>query len=245
MALYFENWSTDLVFLFVTAFTLFYVYFTWTFDYWKKKGIPYLDPTVVVGNFGNWAFLRSDVGNMFRQIYDKSKKHPFVGIWVFRKPAIVVNSPELIKSVLVKDFAHFADRSTYTDRFHDPLGADNLFFGKNPHWKFMRVKLTQLFSSSKMKTMFGLMDEIGQDLETCITRSNQLPLEMRETCAKFTTDVIATTAYGLKANALLDASAPFNLFRKRLLDFRWFRSVEFMSIFFLQEFAKFWKSVYF
>lgn len=241
MALYFDTWILDMSVLLLMLFTLFYVYFTWTFDHWKKKGVPFIKPTLVVGNFGDWAFLKSDVGQMFKSIYDKSKQNPFVGIWVFRNPAIVINSPELVKAVLVKDFAHFADRSTHADRSHDPLGADNLFFGKNPHWKYMRVKLTHLFSSAKMKTMFHLMNEIGQDLEDCIGRSVGEPIEMKETSAKFTTDVIATTAYGLRANTLRDPKSPFNIFRKKLLDFRWIRAAEFMSIFFLQGFAKFWK----
>lgn len=237
---FFLSLLLNLLIFLLSAILIGYVYFTWHFGYWKKKNIPFIPPVPVLGNFGSWAMLRTDIGGMFREIYQKAKGNEsgIVGIWVFRKPALVVTSPEMIKAILVKDFNHFADRSAQADKEYDPLGADNLFFGKNPHWKLMRVKLTHLFSSAKMKNMFGLMNEIGKDLETCIAEHGSEPVEVRDTCARFTTDVIATTAYGLKANALLDKQAPFNVFRKKLLDFRWFRSVEFMSIFFMQGFAK-------
>ena len=51
---------------------------------------------------------------------------PAVGYFRFREPALLLRDPELVKAVLVKDFAKFHDNSFEIDIKVDPM------FGINP-----------------------------------------------------------------------------------------------------------------
>lgn len=52
------------------------------------------------------------VAEQFYDFYfdEKTKDKPFVGIHMFHRPAIIIRDPELLKRILVKDFASFSDR---------------------------------------------------------------------------------------------------------------------------------------
>lgn len=45
------------IFLFGIGVGLLYLYFVWTFNYWKKRGVPFIKPIPVVGAFPG-AFLQ-------------------------------------------------------------------------------------------------------------------------------------------------------------------------------------------
>ena len=48
----------------------------------------------------------------------------------------------------------------------DRLSYSNLFFIKNPAWKIIKTKLSPTFTSGKLKKMFELMLECGDNLDT-------------------------------------------------------------------------------
>lgn len=60
-----------------------------------------------------------------RQVY-KDFKAPYVGIWLFWRPGLVVNSPELTRRILVKDSENFRNHFLSSGKT-DPIGSLNLF----------------------------------------------------------------------------------------------------------------------
>lgn len=62
---------------------------------------------------------------------------------------------------------------------------------------------------------------------------NGKTLEVRDITARFTTDIIGSTAYGLDVNSLKDPKAEFRKYGKMMFDYNTFRGFEFLSIFFL------------
>lgn len=58
---------------------------------------------------------------------------------------------------------------------------------------------------------------------------------MKEVCAKFTTDMIGTTAYGLKVNSLNNPDAEFRKCGRQIFTYNIRRSIEFTTIFFMPE----------
>lgn len=64
----------------------------------------------------------------------------------------------------LQDFNYFTDRFSYTSRVVDPLGSRTLFFIKGKVWKPLRVALTPIFTSKRMREMFVLVDECGKNL---------------------------------------------------------------------------------
>jgi cytochrome P450 family 6 len=83
-----------------------YWYSTNTFNYWKDRGIPYLKPTPGLGNTTRMHF-RLSFAEQFKIFYDSFDGKPFCGVFQFRSPILVVRDPNIIKLVLVKDFACF------------------------------------------------------------------------------------------------------------------------------------------
>ena len=61
------------------------------------------------------------------------------------------------------------------------------------------MKLSPVFTSGKMKSMFGIVDSIGDKFVEAIDKELKITkkLEMRELLGKFSTDVISNVAFGI------------------------------------------------
>jgi len=78
-------------------------------------------------------------------------------------------------------------------------------------WRHLRIRLSPVFTSGKLKEMFSLISECADHLEQYIEKlvSKNEPIECREVTAKYTTDVIGTCAFGIEMNALSDEDSEF------------------------------------
>lgn len=103
----------------------------------------------------------------------------------------------------------------------------------------MRARLTSTFTSGKMKKMFYLMNDIGDQLndymQTMSDKRKLFTAEMKDLCGKYTTDVIATCAFGVQANSIKDPNSEFRVNGKKITNFTWWRGLEFNTFFFLPE----------
>lgn len=146
------------------------------------------------------------------------------------RPALVLRDPDLIKTILVKDFNTFYERYVHSNLKTDPL-SQNLFLLKGPGWRLLRVKLSPIFTSFRMKQMFPLVCTCAENLTKYIEQysTTGTPLEMKEVAAKYATDVISTCAFGIQSNCLMDPNAEFREFGRRTFKFSFYRSFEFMS----------------
>jgi hypothetical protein len=149
-------------------FIVLYLYFTRNFKFWQKLGIPYVKPTPFVGNFKECAFQKVNIGKHLQQIYEQQSDKPYVGIFSFDKPILLVRDLELVKNILVKDFQNFSDRVTSFDEKLDPLLSKIIFVIKGQLWRHWRTILNQAFTSRKMKMMMYLVDNCRKDLADCL-----------------------------------------------------------------------------
>lgn len=235
MAILTGFWGLDGMILMTVLIICAYLYMTRKFLYWTKRGIDEITPTPFTGNFADCLFMKKSAGDFVKDLYDRSPKTPYTGFYIFDRPFLLVRDPELIKNILVRDFNYFSDRFS-TASPDDKLGSANLFIVKNPAWKIIRTKLTPIFTSGKLKKMFQLMLEVGEDLDTHLKSLNLTGqgdvVEVKELCAKYTTDLIGTTAYGLKVNSLNNPDAEFRRCGREIFLFNFYRSLELTSIFF-------------
>jgi len=150
------------------------------------------------------------------------------------RPALLLRDPDLIKTILVKDFNTFYERNVRSNHKTDPL-SQNLFLLKGPAWRLLRVKLSPIFTSFRLKQMFPLITACAENLTKYIDvySTKGKPLEMKEVAAKFSTDVISTCAFGIQSNCLMDPNAEFRKFGRTIFAFSVYRSFEFMAIFML------------
>ena len=77
----------------------------------------------------------------------------------------------------------------------------------------MRATLSPSFTSSKMKMMFSLISECADNFTNyfgnVVTSSSVLEIDVKDTITRFTNDVIATSAFGIKCDSLKDKENDF------------------------------------
>lgn len=128
----------------------------------------------------------------------------YFGSYQIFNPCLVVKDVDLIKQITIKDFDHFTDHVDLMNTDHDSLFSKNLFFLKGKQWREMRNTLSPAFTSSKMKAMFVLISEASKKFVQHFEAKNDeiIEVEMKDAYSKFTTDVIATCAFGINCDTL-------------------------------------------
>lgn len=98
--------------------------------------------------FSDSLLGKTGIYDIVEAIYNRYelKGEPFFGIFLFHKPALMVNDPELIKRIMVKDFSSFSNHHSGSDD-HDPLGTFNLFTARAPLWKLRCARSSRRFTS--------------------------------------------------------------------------------------------------
>jgi cytochrome P450 family 6 len=148
-----------------------YFYFTRNFKFWHKLGIPYVKPTPFVGNLKDSVLLKTTVGEQLQRIYHEHSDKLYVGIFTFDKPSLLIRDPEIVKNILVKDFQTFMDHMISFEGMFDPLFGNSLPILKGQLWRHLRTNLTPVFTSSKMKMMFYLVNTCGKELADCLEKA--------------------------------------------------------------------------
>ncbi|KAK2586450.1 hypothetical protein KPH14_010725 [Odynerus spinipes] len=187
-----------------------YYYFTSTFDFWKVRGVAGPKPYPFTGNVTRPMLGKIFMGDYLQELYNQYKDEPFIGIFTRRSPVLIVKDLDFIKDVLIKDFSKFSDRGLSTVDKIEPL-SQHLFSLETKRWRPLRIKLSPVFTSGKLKEMFGLIVECADHLEKYLesVAAKEEPVECRELTAKFTTDVIGSCAFGIEMNALADEDSEF------------------------------------
>ncbi|XP_049964467.1 cytochrome P450 6a9-like [Schistocerca serialis cubense] len=150
--------------------------------------------------------MRKCPGEDMKDIYFETEGKDVVGIYSLNNPLLVVRDPELIKTIIVKDFNYFPDQGIYVDEETDHLTA-HLFFLGGTKWKGLCQKLTPTFTSGKMRAMFGIVRDCAQILAD-VTPAGSV-VQVRELIARYSTDVIASCAFGIDVDSQHNPEAEF------------------------------------
>lgn len=129
---------------------------------------------------------------------------------------------DVIKQLTVKDFDHFEDHRSFMEDSADNLLSNSLFFMKGEKWRDMRATLSPSFTGSKMRQMFELVSECADELianfQTRTGKGETINFEMKDLFSRYTNDVIASCAFGIKVNSLENPNNEFfehgQLFRR-------------------------------
>lgn len=130
-----------------------------------------------------------------------------------RAPTYYARDVDLIRQITVKDFDHFEDHVAFIEPESDTLFGNSLFLLEGDKWRDMRATLSPSFTGSKMRHMFDLIIECAADMSKCFSNGAQpnqpIRWEMKELFSRYTSDVIASCAFGLKVNSLADKDNEF------------------------------------
>ena len=196
-----------------------YIYFKWSFTYWKKRNVPYIEPIFPFGNFRDMVLTRKPIRDVCIDIYKKFEGHKFGGMYIFTSPQLLVRDPDLIKDILVKNFSTFHDRGLYMNEEIETLSA-HLFLLCGMKWRNLRIKLTPTFTAGKLKMMFQKLVECGKGLQTCLEKVGERGdvIEIKDVLARFSTDIISSCAFGIQCNCLKNDDAEFRKWGRKIFE---------------------------
>lgn len=200
--------------LFTACLLLLYIYSRITYTYWKSRGVPQLDPSFPFGDVTSVIFRRKNMGERTKEMFDwaRLRGHRYIGVYSFFRKGILLADPVLIREVM----GRFNDRGIHYDEKNDPISA-HLFSLAGPKWKNLRTRLTPAYSPKQLRNLFNVVMDCGMKLIEFVEENVVAgrPIEIKETFARYNTDVIGSTALGLECNSLKDPNAEFRQIGKR------------------------------
>ncbi|KAM4814486.1 cytochrome P450 3A21-like [Urocitellus parryii] len=194
-----ETWVLLAIFL-----VLLYLYGTYSHGLFKTLGIPGPTPLPLFGTLLYYCkgFWQYDV-----QCHEKYGK--MWGLYHGQQPVLVITDPEMIKTVLVKEhYSVFTNRPVVL-----PLGfvQKSLFAARDEEWKRLRVLLSPVFSSGKLKEMIPIINQYGDALVKYLSQEVKKgePVTVKEILGSYSMDVIVSTSFGVNVNSLNNPQDPF------------------------------------
>ncbi|GFS49394.1 cytochrome P450 3A11 [Nephila pilipes] len=189
----------------VLSIFLFYRYANKNYDYWKRRGIPYVKPVPFFGS------LLENMNRPLCQIHTERyyKLGPVHGFFEANKPILSIGDPVLLKNILVKDFPSFSSRRSLVtgDKIFDNLVSTL----RGEDWKRVRSVITPTFTTGKLKRMLGIFNECSETLvknfEILVKRGE--PIDAKRLYGTFTMDVIASAAFSTKIDSHNDPDNEF------------------------------------
>ncbi|XP_053611724.1 cytochrome P450 6B6-like [Plodia interpunctella] len=189
-----------------------YLFGTSTYNYWLNKGIKHYKPIPFFGSNFRVVSGKMSITEMFTEAYWKYPNEKAVGLYFEgQRPVLVVRDLEIVKRVLVTDFANFYSRGLNIRKDAIEPMVKNLFFVDGDLWKLLRQRMTPAFTSGKLKAMFPLIVERAEKLQSraLSAAAANKPIDARDLMARYTTDFIGACGFGLDADSLNDEDSAF------------------------------------
>ncbi|XP_017779348.1 PREDICTED: cytochrome P450 6k1-like [Nicrophorus vespilloides] len=218
---------------------LIYLYITQNFDYWKKRGISYLEPCFPFGNIFPLVIFKKSYTDLMAQFYNSSNE-PVVGYWIFNIPFLMIRSPELIKNIFVRDFHHFNERVSSVINI-DPFIKKTLFSLNYHDWKILRSKLSPSFTTSKLKNVMHIFNQSSNEMIEYLDEVSGESVDCKLISSQLTANVFAGSVFGYKINCFKDVDNEFFVYSQQLLAPTLANFVRLAGFFVMPEIATFLK----
>ncbi|XP_012533028.1 cytochrome P450 9e2 [Monomorium pharaonis] len=224
--------DTWILFSLLAGVVAVYYYFHKKLNFFEKHGILYIPPLPFVGNMGPVFFRQLSLAELVQKVYYLNQDAKYVGFFDGMNPVVVIRDPELIKAIGVKHFDMFPDHRAFIDEVNDPLLGKNLFSLRGERWRDVRALLSPAFTSSKMKAMFKLMSNCAANFADFLSKlpADKNVMEMKNSCTRYTNDVIATCAFGIGVDSMKNPNNEFYIYGKEATSFSVLRTIKFYII---------------
>ncbi|KAI4464078.1 cytochrome p450 [Holotrichia oblita] len=209
------------------------------YNYWTDQGIKQRKQIYLLGDNASVFLRQESFFDMFKRLYDTFPNERYFGIYQGTLPTLTIRDPEIIKQVTVKEFDHFLNHRTIIPDGVDPLWSKNLFALRDTEWREMRSTLSPSFTSSKMKVIFSLMTDCADEyVKYFLKQKKTVEIELKDTTTRYTNDVIATVAFGVKCDSINEKDNEFYRMGKKTTTFTFFRTLLFMLYAIVPRFCK-------
>lgn len=137
---------------------------------------------------------------------------------------------EYIEKVLIKDFAYFTDHGFAINEDKNPLDAQ-LFNMVGKRWRAFRYKLSPIFTSGKLKSMYEPMSDCGVDLDQELRKANKKGLDFKQLMTHFSIDVVGSSVFGIQPKAMQNPNTEFCSLATDVFTFGFYETIKFLIMF--------------
>uniref|UniRef100_A0A1E1WPZ7 unspecific monooxygenase n=1 Tax=Pectinophora gossypiella TaxID=13191 RepID=A0A1E1WPZ7_PECGO len=171
-------------------------------DYWKKRNVAQVSGLLSKFYFGNVS-----LPEVYKKVYDDYPGEPYVGIFLGMRPALLIRDVENVQAVMAGEFQSFYKRGIMLNP-QDVLADNVLFIDEFGRWKILRHKLSPIFTSSKLKNMFYILERCGRDFVERIKEDPKNVDNPFEALYSYTTASIAASVFGIDAQVKNTMDSP-------------------------------------
>jgi len=185
----------------------FYAYAKRNLSYWEKRGVKSIPPNIFFGNFKDCILMRKTPADLMQEFYNiVDPDEPYVGLYIFHKPVLLLRDLTLIKQIMITDFETFPNRRFGSSNERDIIGLDSILSIRQPRWKYLRRKLTPILTGQKLKNMIPLMLKSNREMinfieNLPIDKTGSKTYEVRDLSSRYTANILASTMFGVNTNA--------------------------------------------
>jgi len=166
-----------------------------TYDHWEKLGIKGPKPIIFFGNV-----LERFTRQVTHVELDHYRKYgPVHGLYELNKPVLVLGTPELVKTVMVRDFVYFMNRR---DRGKHRVAKFFVTQLRGNEWRRSRSIMSPTFTSGKMKAMYPAIDECVDKFASVLLSRKDQEIDVKSLLQCFTMDVFARVGFAAETNAM-------------------------------------------
>lgn len=198
--------------LLLVLMTGYFLYSWYQLRFFVVRGIPGPKPWPILGNL---ADRRSKP--WFKMVEQRLKEYgPVYGIFHGLTPRLVITDPDVLKTIMIKDFQYITDRAT--DRFTHPIVRQMVIMKHGTDWAMWRKAVTPAYSPQKLKAMMphidSAMSRLMKDMNKR-TEGGEAVVDIKILTTKYAMEVISTTAMGIhtdlgeKENPMTEAIKQF------------------------------------
>ncbi|XP_031635125.1 cytochrome P450 9e2-like [Contarinia nasturtii] len=238
------TWSNILLFIVTCILILMYSCILKNWWYFSSRNTKFIRGWPFVGTLHEFFFGNKSFADSVASFYFRFANEPFFGIYELTYPVFVVRNPELVKKITTQDFEHFLNHQSNFDENLDSILARSLFFSRDQKWKDMRSVLSASFTGNKMRMMFDLICDCTNKFILTLVKghsksSNSIEFELKDLFSRYTTNLIATSAFGLEVDAVTDNENEFYLAGKKVTNFDGIQGIKLLLLDVMPKLIKF------
>ncbi|XP_014242313.1 cytochrome P450 6k1-like [Cimex lectularius] len=207
------TWSLAVI---ISLLGFFYMHITKNRGYWKKRGVKEIEYAFPFGSIKDRFLMRKSFHEFYAEMCYKYYGEPYIGFYEGSRPVLMIQDPDILRSVMSSNFDHFVDRGAPIVNKY-PHIAKMMLILNGKEWKQVRSIVAPAFSTGKIRKMLDTIELSSQDLKQYITKiikenggESTGPINVPETMRKFTLDVIASTAFGVTCKSFENESSEFS-----------------------------------
>ena len=149
----------------ILVLSIFYMWYRYHYNYWKRQNVKFLRALPLSGSCKELFTLKQSFNDQLYTLYKNKtfENEPMFGFFLGPRPALLIKDLDLIKHIMIKQFSSFSSRVLTPDPIHDPICFYNMFFSPTEVWKELRSNLTPIFTNSKLRQMYDLMEVVSDN----------------------------------------------------------------------------------